>query len=120
MEQLNIKVMVITFEPVTLSITESEMPFSYYVDEQRRLYKYYGILKAGFWDLWGGRSLWAYLRLLGKGRKVVKSHGDIYQRGGDVLVDPCGKIQFHHIGDGPADRPDLETIFNRVENIDAG
>ena len=75
MEQLNIKVMVITFEPVTLSITESEMPFSYYVDEQRRLYKYYGILKAGFWDLWGVRSLWAYLRLLGKGRKLVKSQG---------------------------------------------
>lgn len=107
---------VITFESVAVSITGTGVLFPCYFDKDRVLYQKYGMYNAGFWDLWGPRTWWAYLCLLLKGRKMVKSKGDIQQRGGDVLVDPSGKVRFHHIGDGPADRPDLETIFKLVEN----
>ena len=106
------KAMVITFE---LPSTLAGSPLPYYYDGDRQLYRYFGMLKAGFWDLWGPRTFAAYLRLLLKGRKILASKGDIHQRGGDVLVDPHGRVVFHHIGSGPADRPDLETIFNLVE-----
>lgn len=113
LEQLNIKVIVITFEPIKLPIfpeREKTTGFHYYVDDERKVYGYYGLNKAGFWDLWGPRTWMTYLRLLLKGRKIIKSESDIYQRGGDVLIDPRGVIRFHRVGSGPADRPD-PTFF---------
>jgi hypothetical protein len=106
------KVMVITFEEPSAA----EIPgFSYYCDRDRQLYRYFGILRAGFWDLWGPRTLLVYLHLLLKGRKILPSAADIHQRGGNVLIDPGGWVRFHHIGSGPADRPDLERIFRVIE-----
>lgn len=107
LEQLNIKVIVITFEPINFSafpVMEKTTGFQYYVDEERKLYGYYGLNKAGFWDLWGPRTWMTYLLLLLKGRKILKSESDIYQRGGDVLIDPQGVIRYHHVASGPADR----------------
>lgn len=92
------------------------MDFPYYVDEEKKLYKYYGLFKAGFWDLWGVRTWVTYVHLLLKGWKIVKSTSDIYQRGGDVLIDPHGVIRLHHIGRGPADRPDPALICKLVED----
>jgi peroxiredoxin len=119
LEQLNVKVIVIAFEPlrsVAVPVAEAEIRFPYYVDEERQLYRYFGILKAGFWDLWGPRTWLIYLRLLLKGRKTIKSQGDIHQRGGDVLIDPQGIVRYHRIGSGPGDRPDPALICKLVAN----
>jgi hypothetical protein len=117
--QLKIKVIVITFEPqgpTAFRAMPTDAVFPYYVDEDRRLYRYYGMLRAGFWDLWGLGTWLVYLRLLAKGRKLLPSESDIHQRGGDVLIDPSGTIRYHHIGSGPADRPDPEIICRLVGN----
>ena len=42
--------------------------------------------------------------------------GDNYQRGGDVLIDPDGIVRLHYVGDGPANRPSLDTIFQILES----
>lgn len=118
LECLHIKVIVITFEPlqsVTFQAADAAS-FPYYVDEERQLYRHYGILNAGFWDLWGPRTWLVYLHLLLKGRKILKSQSDIEQRGGDVLIDPQTIIRYHHIGTGPADRPDSALICDLVRN----
>jgi len=49
-----------------------------------------------------------------KGQKLRKPTGDIFQRGGDVLIDPTGIVRLHHVGKGPADRPTVETILHRI------
>jgi len=119
LEKMDIKVIVITFEPlnsVNFPVEEAAINFPYYVDKERHLYRYYGILKARFWDLWGPRTWLIYLRLLLKGRKILKSQGDIDQRGGDVLIDPLGMVRYHHIGTGPGHRPDPAIICKFVEN----
>jgi hypothetical protein len=119
LEKLNVKVMVITFESlksVGLPVAEEAMNFPYYVDEQRQLYRYYGIFKAGFWDLWGPRTWLLYLSLLLKGRKILKSQSDIQQRGGNVLIDPSGTVHYHHVSTGPADRPNPELICKMVRS----
>ncbi len=104
--------MVITFEAPESAGTQHHL---YYVDSDRQLYSYFGMYRAGFWDLWGPTTLMAYLRLLLKGRKIVPSRGDIHQRGGNVLIDADGWVRYHHIGSGPADRPDLENIFSLLD-----
>ncbi len=112
MARLGMRVLVITFEKPS---GETNPPFSYYCDPDLHLYRYFGMLQAGFWDIWGPRTLFAYLKLLLKGRKLQASAADIHQRGGNVLIDPRGRVRFHHIGSGPADRPELERIFRVVE-----
>ena len=71
---------------------------------------------AGFWDLWGFRTMVSYVKLFAKGKKLQKSEGDIKQRGGDVVIDPHGIIQIHHIGTGPGDRPDISSILQLIES----
>lgn len=106
------QVIVVTFEQPR---ADEDTPFPYLVDAERELYHYFGMLKAGFWDLWGPRTLWAYLLLVLKGRKILASRSDVHQRGGNVLIDPLGRVRFHHIGGGPADRPEIEAIVELVE-----
>lgn len=36
------------------------------------------------------------------------------QRGGDVLIDPAGIVRVHHVGDGPADRPSVESLLAAI------
>jgi hypothetical protein len=67
-----------------------------------------------FWDVWGPRTWWVYGKELLKGEKLHKAEGDVMQRGGDVLIDPNGIVRLHHVGEGPADRPAVETILALV------
>jgi hypothetical protein len=115
---LNVKVVVITFEfdsAVRSYIEETNFPWPLLVDTDRKLYNSYGMLSAGFWDIWGPKTWWAYLKEICKGHFPRKSSGDLNQRGGDVLIDPSGVVRFHHIGMGPADRPDVGNILKKLK-----
>ena len=74
------------------------------------------MFSASFWDVWGAKTWWVYLKEIAKGQKLRKSTGDILQRGGDVLIDPTGIVRLHHVGRGPADRPAVETILRGIGN----
>jgi len=73
------------------------------------------MLSASFWEIWGPKTWWAYLKEILKGEKLRKSEGDIAQRGGDVLIDPDGIVTLHHIGVGPADRPPVERLLQAID-----
>lgn len=90
------------------------LPWPLLVDATHQTYKNYGMLSASFWDVWGPKTWWVYLKELAKGQKLRRSMGDILQRGGDVLIDPTGIVRLHHVGRGPADRPTAETILCRI------
>ncbi|BDD86989.1 hypothetical protein DPPLL_13540 [Desulfofustis limnaeus] len=118
LEQRGIEVVAVTFEPppqaqIFLGKTEADWPLL--VDPQRRLYRAYGLQKAGFWDIWGPRTWLVYLRELLRGKVPTPSEGDIWQRGGDLLIDADGIIRFHFVGAGPADRPPLQDIIAAYE-----
>ena len=117
-----IKLVVVTFEATDLAsayleAAESqgaEISWPLLLDEKRELYYAYGMLSADFWDIWGPRTWWAYLKEILKGKWPKKSSGDVSQRGGDVLIDPDGVIRLHHVGVGPGDRPELDRILELV------
>lgn len=73
------------------------------------------MLSASFRDIWGPGTWWAYLKEILKGAKLKKSEGDIAQRGGDVLIDPGGIVVLHHVGAGPADRPPVRRLLERID-----
>ena len=86
-------------------------------DDTRETYRDYGMLSASYWDVWGPKTWWAYLKEIIKGKKLIKSEGDIFQRGGDVLIGPRGTVHLHHIGVGPADRPPVEALLNKIDSV---
>ena len=90
-------------------------PWPILVDESGRTYGYYGMGKATFFDLWNPATLWLYFLELLKGKRPHAPHGDIHQRGGDVLIDPAGEIRLKHVGRGPADRPSVDTILTKLK-----
>ena len=112
------KIAVVTFENDFFARSyaeETSLAWPLLFDDTREAYRNYGMLSASFWDIWGPKTWWAYLKEIVKGEKLRKSEGDIFQRGGDVLIDPDGIVVLHHIGVGPADRPAVETILEKVD-----
>lgn len=120
MKRLNVKVVVIIFELDSAAhsyIEETNIVWPLLVDAGRKLYMAYGMLSADFWDIWGPKTWWAYLKEICKGRLPRKSSGDISQRGGDVLIDPNGFVKFHHVGKGPADRPSIDKMLSIIKRL---
>ncbi|MEN8232820.1 MAG: AhpC/TSA family protein, partial [Thermodesulfobacteriota bacterium] len=81
---LNVNVVVVTFEADFLArsyMEETKLTWPLLVDADRKLYNTYGMLSAGFWDIWGPKTWWAYLKEICKGRFPRQSTGDVSQRG---------------------------------------
>jgi hypothetical protein len=113
----NVRIVVVTFENDFLArgyVEDTSLTLPLLVDDTRETYRAYGMLNASFWDIWGPKTWWAYLKEILKGAKLRKSDADISQRGGDVLIDPDGIVTLHHIGIGPADRPAVKSILERI------
>lgn len=114
----NVKIVIVTFENDFFArqyVEESDLAWPLLIDGTREAYQNYGMLAASFWDVWGPKTWWVYLKELLKGQKLHQSAGDVYQRAGDVLIDPNGIVRLHHIGEGPADRPSVESILARIK-----
>ena len=95
-------------------VAETGLAWPLLIDADRVVYSAYGMLAASFWDVWGPATWRAYFRALRRGERPPPSAGDIYQRGGDVLIDPAGIVRLHHVGKGPADRPPVEAILEKI------
>ena len=111
--------MLVTFEAGFLARKYSEetsLSWPILVDETRQTYRGYGMLSASFWDVWGPSTWKAYLGELLKGTRIRRSEGDLYQRGGDVLIDPGGTVRLHHVGAGPGDRPPVKALLERIDS----
>ncbi len=118
---LGVKVVVVTFEfgPVAQAyVRETNLSWPMLVDESRDLYVAYGMERGSWWNIHGPPSWWIYAKLLMKGRRLRRASGDTDQLGGDVLIDPDGIVRRHHVGSGPADRPSVTAIMDRVRSAE--
>ncbi len=114
----NVKIVIITFENDYFARSyaeETHLSWPLLVDDSRETYRNFGMFSASFWDVWGPKTWWAYLKAILKGQKLRTSAGDVFQRGGDVLIDPTGIVRLHYIGKGPADRPAIEMILHGID-----
>lgn len=114
----NAAVLVVTFQGGPLAEAyagSSEVSWPVALDETLSLYHAYGMERGRWWDIWGPSTLWVYAKLMLRGRRAQADQGDPRQLGGDVLIDPDGIVRMHHVGIGPADRPPLKSILDRID-----
>jgi hypothetical protein len=116
-ERLGLEIVVVTFEArerAEAYVRETSLRWPLLIDPRRILYSAYGMGRGRWSVIWGPATWWAYFQLIGRGHRLRRPTGDIHQLGGDVLVDPAGLVALHHVGKGPADRPAVDALFDRV------
>ena len=117
MKRLGLDIVVVTFEAPERAaeyVRETGLRWPLLIDRRRALYSAYGMGRGRWSAIWGPATWWAYIKLIGRGHPLRRPTGDIHQLGGDVLVDPAGRVALHHVGKGPADRPAVAALFERV------
>ena len=121
-QALGLKVVVVTFEPAAPAqayVRGFELRWPLLIDESRALYSAYAMGHGHWWHVFGPSAWWIYIKLLAKGRRLVRSRGNFSQLGGDVLIDPRGVVRLHHVGSGPADRPSVPWILDTIRRADS-
>jgi hypothetical protein len=116
---LGLRVVVVTFEAAPAAadyVRETGLPWVLLLDPTRSLYTAYGIGRGRWWKLFGPATLWVYARLVARGQRPRRASGDVGQLGGDVLIDPSGRIALLHVGEGPADRPAISALLAPVRS----
>ena len=95
------------------------LPFACLVDEAREVYRAYGFGRASWLRMLTPRTLAPYIRhaFMTRGLPGGSAGRDKQQMGGDVVVDPSGRIALVRPSHDPADRP---TVDELVAAIDRG
>ncbi len=120
---LGVQVVVVTFERPEQARKyqqESQLPWPILIDHDRRLYQAYGMEKGSKRQILGLKNWLAYAKLAWRGEKIRKPTDDVYQLGGDVLIDGQGIVRFHFVSQRPVDRPPVEELLERIRQLGQG
>ena len=89
-------------------------PLPVLIDEDRAVYRAYGLGRGSVWTVWGSKSWWAYLRLIRRGRKLQRPTEDTLQLGGDFVVGRDGRLMYTYRSAHPDDRPPVDDLLAAV------
>ena len=93
-------------------------PFAVFADPERKAYQALGLPRLSSWRVFSPSTLGLYLRLMRGGMKQERSDGaDIYQAGGDFLLDRAGDILYAHRSRDPADRPPAVMLLREIDRL---
>jgi hypothetical protein len=118
-EARGVSIVVISFaEPLRLAQYQEyhQWPFVILADPKRTAYNAFALNRLSWLQVFSPATLKLYWRLLREGKKR-EDYGkdDIYQGGGDFLIDRDGNLLFAHRSQEPADRPTAATLLEIIE-----
>jgi peroxiredoxin len=114
LRERQVSVAVVTFEQLWLAeayVAETRIPWPLLIDADRKLFAAYDMDRGSTFEVMGFAAWKVYLSLLLRGQRLKRPTDDIYQLGGDVVIDPTGTVRLHHVGRGPADRPSVDQLL---------
>jgi len=119
-DRRGIPIVVVSFaEPGKLAPYQQifQWPFTILADPERKLYQAFGLNQLSWFRVFSPATLKLYLKLY---RRGLPRHDfgqeDIYQAGGDFLIDRRGQVLFAHRSEDPADRPLVGTLLKAIDN----
>ena len=120
-ERRGVTVAVVSFaEPAKLVHYQEHhrWPFIMLADPKRKAYEAFALKRLSWFQVFSPAALKLYWKLLRSGMKRERYEGDdIYQSGGDFLLDRTGNILFAHRGQNPADRPAPAQLLMAIDHI---
>ena len=112
--------MVVSFEPGERLLKLSrgmQLPFPVVSDPERVAYRAYQLKSAKISQLFAPGSMFAYTKLLAKGRWANYEKSDVRQLGGDFVIDREGIVRYEHRSASPADRPPVDGLDGLIETL---
>jgi peroxiredoxin len=118
-EARGVSIVVISFaEPLRLAQYQEyhQWPFVILADPKRTAYNAFALNRLSWLQVFSPVTLKLYWRLLREG-KQREDYGkdDIYQGGGDFLIDRDGNVFFAHRSRDPADRPPATKLLEIID-----
>jgi peroxiredoxin len=119
-DRREVAIAVISFaQPATLVHYQQHhhWPFTLLADPDRKAYRIFALKRLSWFRVFAPATLRLYARLLREGMKP-QGYGkdDIYQAGGDFLLDRSGNILFAHRSLEPADRPPIKKLLQAIDS----
>lgn len=95
-----------------------QWPFTILADPQRVAYRQFALKRLSWFRVFSPATLRLYWKLLREGMKR-EDYGkdDIYQSGGDFLLDRDGNILFAHRSQNPSDRPSASRLLQVIDEL---
>jgi peroxiredoxin len=122
-DRRGVAIVVVSFaEPAQLIHYQEQhrWPFAILADPQRIAYRAFTLRRLSWFRVFSPATLKLYWTLRRKGMKQDAYGGDdIYQAGGDFLLDRDGDILFVHRSQDPADRPAAARLLVEIDRIRA-
>ncbi len=124
-EGLGAQVLVVAYdEPTLLSakmLHDVALPFPLLLDRTREAYARWGMGRTGLTGAMLSPLLnWRYLKLLAKGERFLGFAPDMFQLGGDFLVDKQGTLVFAYRMRNNGDRVSTEMLFDGLAHLADG
>lgn len=89
-------------------------------DPKRTAYEAFALTRLSWFRVFSPATLWLYLKLLRKGsERQDYGREDIYQTGGDFLIDQRGTLLFAHRSQDPSDRPSVSKLLREIDRVKA-
>jgi peroxiredoxin len=97
---------------------QHQWPFTMLADPGRVAYGKFALKRLSWFAVFSPATLKMYWKLRREGMKR-EDYGkeDIYQSGGDFLLDRDGKILFAHRSQNPSDRPSASRLFEVIDEL---
>jgi peroxiredoxin len=86
-------------------------PLTVLIDEDRSVYRAYGLGRGPAWKVWGPKVWRAYIRLMREGWRLQRPTEDTLQLGGDFVVDRRGRLAYVFRSEDPEDRPSVDDLI---------
>jgi peroxiredoxin len=120
-DQRGVKILAVSFGEPSKLVDYQERhrwPFPVLADPERKAYRIFALPRLQLWRIFSPSTLKLYWRLKRQGMKQEHYDGaDIFQSGGDFLLDCDGKVLFAHRSKDPADRPTVEALLERIDQL---
>jgi peroxiredoxin len=120
-DRRSIRILAVSFvEPSKLHEYQERhpWPFPILADPERKVYQSFALPKLNLWRVFSPPTLKLYWQLMRRGMKQEHyDGGDIFQAGGDFLLDRDGNILYAHRSKDPADRPTVTELLQRIDQL---
>ena len=120
-DRRGVSVVIISFAEPSRLIPYQEQhrwPFTVLADPQRKVYQAFELKPLSWFRVFSPPVLNLYFKLWRRGLKQEAYRGeDIYQSGGDFLLDHTGNVLYAYRSRSPADRPTPQKLLQEIDRV---